>query len=363
MGVTVHTGFPHYPDGRILAPYANRPWKVEDHDGVRVVRSAVAAVPNRGFVPRLLDHTAFSLSSLATVGLTGATDVVVVESPPLFLASSAVPYARAKRARLVLNVSDLWPESAVELGALTRPRMIEAAHRLARFAYRHAHTITVPTDGMRAALEGLPESAGKVHHMPPSVDAGSFAMEPPRRSGPLRVLYAGTVALAQGLGTLVEAARRAGPEVVSVTIAGSGLMVEELREHVRRREASNVEVVGAVPPSAVPDLYARADVGAVLLRDLPIFRDALPTKLFESLAAGRPVALSAAGESARFVTENGAGLVVPPEDPDALATVFRELRDQSDEQFGSLSDAARRCAKAHDRAEATTRWLRLLQDS
>ena len=359
--VTVHTGFPHYPDGRMLAPYVNRPWLTEEHQGVRVVRTAVAAVPNRGFAPRLLDHTAFALSSLVTARLTGPADVVIVESPPLFLAVSAVAYARAKRARLVLNVSDLWPESAVELGALTRPRMIKAAHRLACFAYRHADVITVPTEGILVALEGIPDAAGKVRHMPPSVDSAAFAAEPPRRSGPLRVLYAGTVALSQGLGTLVEAARQAGPEVVSVTIAGGGLMVDELQEDVRRRGIANVTVAGAVAPSMVPGLYARADTGAVLLRDLPIFRGALPTKLLESLAASRPVVLSAAGESARFIEESGSGVVVPPEDPGALARAFHELHEADDARFQALSEAAGRCAEAHDRSQATQRWLQLLE--
>lgn len=360
MEVTVHTGFPHYPDGCIPPPYANRPWLVEEVGGVRIVRSAVAPLPNRGFAPRLLDHAAFATSSLLTARVSGAADAVVVESPPLFLAASAVLYARAKGAKLVLNVSDLWPESAVELGVLKRERLIAAAHRLARFAYRHADAITVPTEGIRSTLERIPESAGKVHHMPPAVDAAAFRSDPPRRSGPLRVLYAGTLALAQGVDTLVEAARIAGPEVVRVTIAGGGLMVEELRADVQRRGISNVELLGTVPAETVPGLYRCADAGAVLLRDLPIFRGALPTKLFESLAAGRPVVLSAAGESARFLTEHGAGVVVPPEDPSALAGAFRDLRDQDEERFGSLSDAARRCAEAHDRSEATTRWLRLL---
>ena len=333
---------------------------IEHHQPVTVLRSAVAALPNRGFAPRLLDHTVFALSSLATAPLAGRADVVVVESPPLFLAASAVPYARTKRARLVLNVSDLWPESAVELGALTRPRLIGAAERMARFAYRNANAITVPTEGIAAALERIPEAAGKVHHLPPAVDAGSFRADPPRRSGPLRLLYAGTVALAQGLDTLVEAARIAGPDVVEVTIAGGGMEASDLAARVKGGSISNVKLLGPVAPDAVPGLYARADVGAVLLRDRPIFRGALPTKLLESMAAARPVVLSAAGESARFVDRYGSGAVVAPEEPAALAEAFLDLRDMSDQEFGALSAAARRCAEAHDRTQTVERWLSVL---
>lgn len=358
--VTVHTGFPHYPDGRIPAPYSNRPWTIERDHGVKVVRSAVAALPNRGFAPRLLDHTVFAFSSLVTAPLAGRADVVVVESPPLFLAASAVAYARAKRARLVLNVSDLWPESAVELGALTRPRLIDAAERMARFAYGNADAITVPTEGIAAALERIPEAAGKVHWLPPAVDADSFRTDPPRRAGPLRVLYAGTVALAQGLDTLVEAARIAGPDVVEVTITGGGVEVGDLGARINEGSILNVKLFGPVAADAVPGLYARADVGAVLLRDRPVFRGALPTKLLESMAAGRPVVLSAAGESARFVDRYGSGVVVAPEEPAALAEALIDLRDMSDQAFGGLSAAARSCARAHDRPQSVERWLSVL---
>src|SRR5215213_3723998 len=110
--VTVHTGFPHYPTGRIIPPYRNRLMRAECEGALRVVRSAVVPAPNRGFARRLADHAAFAVSSLATSRWSGPADVVVAESPPLFLAGAAVGYARGKRAPLVINVADRWPASA-----------------------------------------------------------------------------------------------------------------------------------------------------------------------------------------------------------------------------------------------------------
>ena len=358
--VTVHTCFPHYPEGRIQPPYANRPWSVERDGALRIVRSAVAARPNRGFAPRLIDHASFAVSALATAPVAGRADVVLAESPPLFLAGAAVPYARVRRAALVLNVSDLWPESAIQLGALRNRHAIAAARALERLAYRAARTIVVPTAGIAAALADRPERAGKVEHVPPAVDASAFATAPPRRDGPLRVLYAGTVGLAQGLETLLEAARLAGPETVQVTIAGAGAELAELHARIDRERASNVRFLGPVAAAAVPALYADADAGAVLLRDRPLFEGALPTKMLESMAAGRPVVLSAAGEAARFVERSGGGRVVAPEDPDALAEAFRSLGSMSPERFGELSRAAVGWAVAHDRAAAADRMLTLL---
>ena len=180
--VTVHTGFPNYPDGRIAPPYRNRPLRRERAaDGTRIVRSAVYAAPNAGFARRVANHTRFAASALLTAPAAGAADVVVAESPPLFLAGAAVAYARAKRAPLVLNVADLWPDSAVAIGALSGRRSIAAARALEDWAYRHAAAITVPTEGMAERLEARPSAAGRAVHMPPAVDVERFAGLPRRR--------------------------------------------------------------------------------------------------------------------------------------------------------------------------------------
>ncbi|MCW3067151.1 MAG: glycosyl transferase group 1, partial [Solirubrobacterales bacterium] len=98
--VVVHTGFPHYPDGRIAAPHRNRPWAREQLAGVSVLRTAVYPAPNRGIVRRLAGHAAFALGAVAAARLSGPADVVVAETPPLFTGAAAVPYARLKRAAL-----------------------------------------------------------------------------------------------------------------------------------------------------------------------------------------------------------------------------------------------------------------------
>ena len=200
--VTVHTGFPNYPDGRIQAPYRNRPLLRErTADGTRIIRSAVYATPNAGFARRLANHASFAASALATAPASGPADVVVVESPPLFAAGAAVAYARLKRAPLVLNAADLWPDSAVAIGVLPEGRAVAAARALEEWAYRHSAAITVPTEGMVRLLEQRPAARGRAVHMPPAVDLERFAAVPPPATSapPLRVLYAGTVGLAHGL--------------------------------------------------------------------------------------------------------------------------------------------------------------------
>jgi glycosyltransferase involved in cell wall biosynthesis len=284
---------------------------------------------------------------------------VVVETPPLFLAAAGAVYARMKNAALVVNVSDRWPESAIELGALRHRRAIEAAEALERWIYRRADAITVPTQGLAEAIDKEPEAAGRVFRLWPAVDAERFAQIPPAngQTGPLRVLYAGTIGLAHRISTLIDAASRAGPDVVQVTVAGDGAEADVLDGPL----PVNVRPLGLVPPEAVPGLYAEADAGVVLLRDRPVLAGALPTKLFECLAAGRPAVLSARGEAAQLVERYGAGIAVPPEDPGALADAFRTLH--ADRQLQARLGAAGREAATtrFDRALSVTAWDALLE--
>jgi glycosyltransferase involved in cell wall biosynthesis len=193
---------------------------------------------------------------------------------------------------------------------------------------------------------------------------------------PLRVLYAGTVGLAHGLDTLLDAAaeleRRAasrggvgagaagdpGPPPVAVTIAGDGADAAPLRERLANGGPAGVRMLGAVPAERIPALYAESDVAVVMLRDLPIFEGALPTKLLEAMAAGKPVVLAARGEAARLVEAEKCGVVVPPEDPRALADALAALA-ASPSRRAALGAAGRAAAERDFGRDA---WLRRWHD-
>jgi colanic acid biosynthesis glycosyl transferase WcaI len=359
--VTVHTGFPHYPDGVIPPPYRNRPWQTEEQDGVRIVRSAVYPVPNRGFARRIANHASFSSSALATSRVSGPTDVVIVETPPLLLAGSAIGYARAKGARLVLNVSDMWPDSAIELGTLRRPRFVNAARKLEHACYRAAAAIVCPTRGIETALEGLEESRGKVHRIPPSVDPDLFPDSPARDNRRFTVLYAGTVGMSQGVGTLMDAAELLpNDSEIEIMIVGDGAEGPDLRRRLARGGPPNVTMLGRVPHERIPELYAAADAAVVLLRDKPLFEGALPTKMFEAMSAGRALVVSAAGEAATLVQGASCGVVVPPERPRELAEALTELAGDR-KRAGKLGAAGRRAVvESYSRERAIDRWYGLL---
>jgi glycosyltransferase involved in cell wall biosynthesis len=366
LDVTVHTGFPHYPDGTIAVPYSNRPWLVERGDGFSIVRSAVYPAPNRGFYRRLADHGAFGLSALATARLSGPADVVVAETPPLFTAVAAVAYAAVKRAALVVNVADRWPASAVALGALRDRRAIALAAALERYVYRHADLIVAPTEGIVTALDREPDAGRRTRRIWPVVDVDRFdpaPRAPSRDRQPLELLYAGTIGLAHGLETLVEASRLAGPGVVRTTIAGDGGEARQVRDAAMSAGITNVRMLGTVAAERIPELYAASDAAAVVIRDLEIFQGALPTKMFEAMAAGRPVIVAARGEAPEVVREAGAGIVVAPGDPGALADACSRLHDDRDTRL-RLGAAGRRYAEGRLGAQAAAdAWTAALSDA
>ena len=365
--VTVHTGFPHYPSGVIPEPYRNRPWQRERRDGITIVRSAVYPAANQGFARRLTDHATFGLSALATAALSGPADVVVGETPPLFTAAAGVAYAAGKRAAYVVNVADRWPESAVQLGALRNRRVIAAAAALERFTYRQADLVTAPTQGIVAALQSVPEVGTKARRLWPVVDLARFATHPTacrdRRGSPLRLLYVGTVGLAQDLEVLIRASKLVGAHVVQTTIVGDGADAGRLREMIAAERIGNVALVGSIAAARVPGLYAAADAAAVLLRDLPIFEGALPTKVLEAMAAATPVLLGARGESAELVSAAAAGVVVAPGSVTALADGIRSLAADPASRL-RLGHAGRAYAEAHLGAErAANAWSAALTDA
>ena len=239
------------------------------------MRSWVYAAPNRGFARRLANHASLATSALAAAPAGGPADVLLVETPPLLLAGAAVPYARAKRAKLVLNVADLWPDSAVEMGTLSSPRAIAAARALERGAYRAAAAIACPTEGIFASVGRAARVGGQGGADAPGGRPRSLRFRhriPQRRttavSSALRVLYAGTVGLAHGLGTLLDAAeeleaRRAGGRRLAVTIAGDGAEAPALRARLAARGPASVRMLGAVPAERIPSLYAESDVAVV----------------------------------------------------------------------------------------------------
>ena len=322
--VTVVTGMPNYPTGVVPDRYRGHLALEQRIDGVRVVRRWVYAAPNAGFAKRLANHLSFVASSLTAMHAAGPADVLVVESPPLPIGLAALSYSSVKRAPFVLNVSDIWPQSAVELGALRNRTAIRLAEMFERHLYRRAARVAVPTPGMveNLASRGVPRD--KLVHLSNGVDVELYRPTP-LPSGRKVFMYAGTHGLSQGLDVILEAARLIDDPNVEFVLAGEGADKAALVEKAEREGIANVRFLPNQPQAAMPRVIDQAYATVVTLKRLDVFKRARPSKMYESMASGRPIVASMWGEAADLVRETGCGIVVEPEDPAALAEAVRRL--------------------------------------
>ncbi len=334
--VTVLTTLPNYPSGQVPPEYQRGQRRREQRDGVAIVRVWSYIRPNNGFFNRILAQLSFGcLAPLLGGRAVGRPDVIIVESPPLFDAIAGRTLSRWKRCPFVFTVADIWPESAIQLGLLRNRILIGLAERLEWSTYVRAGAVWSVTEGIRQTLirRGLP--ASRVFLLPNGVDTAKFQPQPQSEARAalgwddrFTVVYAGTVGLAHGLHTLLDAAAmlRDRPDI-RIVVIGEGAARAALVAAATQRALTNVTFLDAQPHDRMPLILSAADACLVSLRKVPLFAGALPSKMYEAMACARPIVLAVDGEARQLVVEEaGAALHVAPEDSEQLASAILELR-------------------------------------
>lgn len=368
--VTVVTAFPNYPTGVVQPGYEGRLAMEERIDGVRVLRRWVFATPNSGFFKRIVNHFSFVVSSLTAMRKVGTVDVIFVQSPPLPIGLAALTFSFWKRAPFVFNVSDIWPQSAIELGMLRNPVAIKLAEALERLIYRMAARVTVPTPGIfdKLVARGIPRD--KLFWLTNGVDTETYRPLPPDRElasalgldGRRIFMYAGTHGLSQGLDVILEAAKLTRDQDILYVLAGEGADKAALVSKARAERISNVRFLPNQPKSVMPDLLNLAYAAIVTLKPLDLFKSALPSKMYESMAVGQPIVASMWGEAADLVETAGCGLVAPPGDPAALREAVEALASDP-EKAREMGARGRKYAIEHfNRRTIAIRLRELLEE-
>lgn len=338
--ITVVTAMPNYPSGSVDPRYRRQVTARDEVDGADVLRSFIYSHRGRGTAHQLAAYGSFVASASLTAPLRiRSADVVLWESPPLFLAPTAEVLALRLGARLVMNVSDLWPESAIELGMLDDPRLIRFFTAMARRAYRRADLVLGQTEGILAGVEAVAPGTPTALY-PNGVDCGRFEARPDPTA--LRtelgidpsmavVGYAGNFGRAQALEQVVDAARRllAARSNVVVALVGDGPVKSSIEAAAAGVGDGRLLVRPSVPAGRVPELVNLFDAAIVPLADQPLFDGARPSKMFELMAAGTPFVFCGRGEGAEIAERSGGAVVVPPEDPEALSEALGVLLDRS----------------------------------
>lgn len=370
--VTMIAEMPNHPSGIMPPEYRGRWVERSTLDGIDVLRVWVKASPVKTFKSRM----AFYLSYMADAALVGALkargpfDVIYATSPPLFVGAAGLALHTVKRAPFVFEVRDLWPESAVALGELSSPRAIAWAGKLEETCYNRASRIVVVTEGIRQRLIQRGYPADKLALIPNGANTDLFQPQPAlgaqfraEHGLPAEAfvaIYAGIHGIAQGLETVLHAADRLrNDRAVRFVLVGEGPVKAELRALAATLRLDNVLLLPEQPRAAMPAILSAADAALVPLRKLELFQGALPSKMFDAWACGRPLLLSIDGEARRTLEAAQGGLYVPPEDAAALAEAIRSLAAQPD-RGRSLGDNGRRYTEQHHSRQAQARALEKL---
>lgn len=358
--VTVLTGKPNYPEGRVFVGYSVAGIQHERHAGAEVLR--VPVVPRGKASPfRLaINYLSFILSGylFAPFALGGRRfDAVFVYAPsPLLQALPAIFIARVKRAPLVVWVQDLWPESLAATGFVRGRFALSAIERVVRYIYRHSDMILIQSEAFRAPVSRLVDDVRKIRYYPNSVeesfvnsgDNDDVAGIAQAVRSSFSVVFAGNIGTAQSVDTIVEAADRlkSYPEI-RFFLVGSGSRATWVAEEIERRKLDNIVLTGRFPPEDMPAIFRAASGLLVTLKDEEIFSYTIPSKLQAYLAVGIPVIACLNGEGARVVSDAKAGIVCAAADPVGLVNAVLRLYALSREERARLGENGQRYFREH----------------
>jgi colanic acid biosynthesis glycosyl transferase WcaI len=345
--VTVLTGFPNYPSGRVYPGYRISWHSIEFIDGIPVHRVALYPSHDHSAFGRVLNYASFAASAfIAGIGLSRRVDVVYAYHPPLTVGVVAALLRLFVRKPVVYDVQDLWPDTLRATGMIQGGRLLSIIGWVCRWVYRRLDQIVVLSPGfMRTLIErGVPGQKLDVIYnwADESALANRNAASPPLDLGvgPGRfcVLFAGNMGRAQGLDAVLDAAQlleQRGSRV-SFVLLGGGVDVDRLRERAAAMKLANVAFLPPVSMAQVGAYLDAADALLVHLRKDALFRVTIPSKTQAYMAAGKPLLLAVEGDAAELVARSGGGVIAEPDNPRALAAMADQLATMPKEELEAM---------------------------
>lgn len=353
--VRVLTGFPNYPDGKVHPGYRQR-WSELTREGqVSLRRVPLYANHDSSTLKRIGNYLSFAAtSSAAALRYLKDVDVIYVYLTPATAAAAPALMSKLRGIPVVLHVQDLWPESVTSSTMAPRGAAGHLAdrvlHKAMRRLYAMAAAIAVIAPTMRDIVveRGADPATTRVvmnwadEKLFRPVPATAAARRDIGHRDRCTIMYAGAMGPFQN----IEASVRAAAAImdagnVDLVMAGSGIAQAPAQELATTLNASNVRFLGRRPAADMPALYAAADYQLVTLRNLPIFKGTIPSKLQAALSCGSPVVVSVPGDCAALVENNGVGLACPPDDWRALADIFIQAAKTPPAERTQMSRRAR----------------------
>jgi colanic acid biosynthesis glycosyl transferase WcaI len=334
--VTVLTGVPNYPSGKIMSGYGYLNRNSETFAGAEVKRVPMLTRQSGSGLHLALNYFsfAFSASVLGPWLCRGEFDCIYVYEPsPMTVGFPAIVLKWIKRAPIVFWVQDLWPESLGATGFVKNPVALRLVSSMVKVIYRACDRLLVTSRAFVGPIVALSLQPQKIHYFPQSAEKfyGPRELNKDKRSQLLQgrkfcVTFAGNIGTAQDIPTILECASMLRDhKEIAFTFLGDGSMRGWLAEEVLKRNLDNVVCLGSFPSSDMPDYFSASDALLVSLKNDPLFALTVPAKVQSYLACGRPILASLNGEGAEIIREAGAGLVSEPENPVSMMEKVLEL--------------------------------------
>jgi colanic acid biosynthesis glycosyl transferase WcaI len=374
--VTVLTGFPNHPTGTVpekyRAPFRRLIYR-EKFQNVDVLRTWLLPFPNRKAWERMLNYSSFCLSSAISGLRISSPDIVIGSSPQLLVALSAYWLSRAKRVPFIFEVRDLWPESLAAVGIGGETSFLHRALRkIAAFLYRQADHIVVVTPAFRQhIIANYRVPSSKISVIANGVETGHFSpnvVDATLRhslgiQSKLTICYIGTMGMAHGLETLVEAARllQAPHPEITFLVVGEGAEKQRVIARAHAQGLTNILFLDQQSRDRIPHYINASDAALVLLRKSNVFKTVIPTKMLEFMSCARPLIVGVDGEARRLVEAAQAGICFEPGNPEALSHAVLRLAAEPSLRQAYGRNGRRYIVEHLSRAQTALDYLDLLQ--
>lgn len=365
--VTVITCAPNFPEGKVYEGYKNRWLSKEKVEGINVWRVKTYMTANEGFIKRTIDFISFMLSSLFFGLFTLKVNVVIGTSPQFFTVVSAWTLAKLKRVPFVFELRDLWPASITAVGVMKASWIINILEKLELFLYRQADLIVSVTHSFKSELKNRGVSADKIKVVLNGVDLDRYKplqekdkslADKYELNNKFVIGYIGTHGLAHALENVIEAAELITKENnIRIIFVGGGAGRKRLEKIVLDRGLENIVMIPRQPKDQMQKIWSLCDISLIHLKNSPLFKTVIPSKIFESMAMGLPILMAVpTGEATDIVEKYKAGITVSAECPKELSEKFLALAKDK-ELVRTLSSQSLNSARNFDRKKLALKML------
>jgi glycosyltransferase involved in cell wall biosynthesis len=345
----------------------------DDAHGVHVRRTWLWPLPNRKAHERMRNYGSFWLSSSATGMFMQRPDVIIATSPQLLVGLTGWWLSRVKSVPFIFEVRDLWPESLAAVGMGSQDSSLHRwLGRIAGFLYKEAERIVVVTPAFTEHLvQHWKVPRDKISLVENGVETDLFA---PHDAGALKqalglqdkfvVCYVGTMGMAHGLQTVVEAAARLRTSDPQVTflLVGEGAEKEKIKALARSRDLDNMLFIDQQVRERIPDFICASDACLVSLRKTELFKTVIPTKMLEFMSCARPVIVGVDGQARKIIEDAQAGIFVEPEESSDLADAIRRLASDADLRMRLGANGRRHILDKFSRRRTAETYIQVLQE-